>query len=38
MAKEKLIFNKTTDYEEFLEEMKRQIPEMSRYYFIPNTS
>ena len=32
MAKEKLIFNKTTDYNEFLEEMKRQIPEMSKYY------
>ena len=32
MAKEKLIFNKTTDYNEFLEEMKRQIPEMSKYF------
>ena len=32
MAKEKLIFNKTTDYNDFLEEMKRQIPEMSKYY------
>ena len=37
MAKEKLIFNKTTDYEELLEEMKRQIPEMSRYYFHEET-
>ena len=32
MAKEKLIFNKTTNYDEFLEEMKNQIPEMSKYY------
>ena len=32
MAKEKLIFNRTTKYDEFLEEMKNQIPEMSKYY------
>ena len=37
MAKEKLIFNKTTDYNEFLEEMKRQVPEMSKYYFNDET-
>ena len=33
MAKDRLIFNKTTDYEEFLKEMKEQIPSMSKYYF-----
>lgn len=37
MAKEKLIFNKTTNYEEFLDEMKRQIPEMSKYYLHEET-
>ncbi len=33
MAKEKLIFNKTTDYEEFIKELLEQIPQMSKYYF-----
>ena len=37
MAKEKLIFNKTTDYNEFLEEMQRQVPKMSKYYFNDET-
>ena len=37
MAKEKLIFNKTANYDEFLEEMKNQIPEMSKYYMDEGT-